>query len=285
MAIIIRKNPEFTNLLQKNLMSKHEEKRRRDNTVHVSDIIPTTCIRKQYYSRKFPDMDPLSNESVHHFVRGESSEFIITQLADLGVAQADIEMDEIFAHPDIMSSKGDDRGGGTGVIIELKDTVNGRRLDFYDNTFRSYLRQLLYYLVMTNIEKGIISIRYNIKELRWVKSDSEGDYFFRPFNAKDVGIESWEVLLPSADITRQILKNEMVRRKNLFLKALEENDVSILPRLIDDAKRSKCPYCPFYDKCINQDSETNEAKEMSKEIDLLDIGGVIDFKNSNATTQ
>jgi len=287
MAIIIQKNPEFTNLLQKNLMSKHEEKRRRDNTVHVSDIIPTTCMRKQYYSRKFPDMDPLSNQSVHHFVRGESSEFIITQLADLGVAQANIEMDGIFAHPDIMSSKGDDHGvsSGNGVIVELKDTVNGRHLDFYDDTFRSYLRQLLYYLVMTNIEKGIISIRYNIKELIWIKSDSEGDYFFRPYNAKDVGIESWQVLLPSSDIARQILKNEMVRRKNLFLKALEENDVSILPRLIDDAKRSKCPHCPFYDKCINQDSETNEAKEMAKEIDLLDIRGVIDFKNSDATNQ
>ena len=276
MVIIIQKNPEFTNLLQKNLMSRHEEKRRRDNRVHVSDIIPTTCIRKQYYSRKFPDMDPLSNESIHHFVRGESSEFVITQLSDLGVAQADIEMDGILAHPDIMSDEKD-------VIVELKDTVNGRRLDFYDSTFRSYLRQLLYYMVMTGIEKGIISIRYNIKELRWVKSDSEGDYFFRPFNAKDVGIESWEVLLPSHDIARQILKNEMVRRKNLFLKALEEKDVSILPRLIDDAKRSKCPYCPFYDKCINQDSETNEAKEMAKEIDLLDIRGVVDLKNSAAT--
>jgi hypothetical protein len=276
MVIIIQKNPEFTNLLQKNLMSKHEEKRRRDNRVHVSDIIPTTCIRKQYYSRKFPDMDPLSNESIHHFVRGESSEFVITQLSDLGVAQADIEMDGILAHPDIMSDEKD-------VIVELKDTVNGRRLDFYDSTFRSYLRQLLYYMVMTGIEKGIISIRYNIKELRWVKSDSEGDYFFRPFNAKDVGIESWEVLLPSHDIARQILKNEMVRRKNLFLKALEKKDVSILPRLIDDAKRSKCPYCPFYDKCINQDSETNEAKEMAKEIDLLDIRGVVDLKISAAT--
>ena len=276
MVIIIQKNPEFTNLLQKNLMSRHEEKRRRDNRVHVSDIIPTTCIRKQYYSRKFPDMDPLSNESIHHFVRGESSEFVITQLSDLGVAQADIEMDGILAHPDIMSDEKD-------VIVELKDTVNGRRLDFYDSTFRSYLRQLLYYMVMTGIEKGIISIRYNIKELRWVKSDSEGDYFFRPFNAKDVGIESWEVLLPSHDIARQILKNEMVRRKNLFLKALEEKDVSILPRLIDDAKRGKCPYCPFYDKCINQDSETNEAKEMAKEIDLLDIKGVVDLKNSAAT--
>ena len=273
MPIIIRRSPEFTRLLLKNLMSKHEQKRRQDNTVHVSDIIPTTCIRKQYYSRKFPDMDPLSDQSVHHFVRGESSEFVITQLAGLGVAQADIEMEGIVAHPDIMSLE-------ECVIIELKDTVSGRRLDFYDNTFRAYLRQLLYYMVMTNIEKGIISIRYNVRELRWIRSDSEGDYFFRPLNAKDVGIESWEAFLASDDIVRQLLKNEMVRRKNLFLKALNENNVSILPRLIDDAKRSKCPCCPFYDKCVNQDPESDEAKEIAKEIDLIDISGVVDLRTS-----
>ena len=66
-------------------------------------------------------------------------------------------------------------------------------------------------------------------------------------------------LIPSHDIAKEILKNEMVRRKNLFLKALEESDVSILPRLIDDAKRSKCPSCPYYEKCVNQDSESYEA--------------------------
>jgi len=272
MAITIRKNPQFTDLLQKNLKSRYEDKRRVDNVVHVSDIIPTTCIRKQYYSRKFPELDPLSNESVHHFVRGESSEFVITELASLGVAQANIEMDGIVAHPDIMNEVED-------VIVELKDTVNGKRLDITDGTFRAYLRQLLYYLVMTGIEKGIISIRYNIRELRWIKSDSEGnDYFFRPFNAKDVGIESWEIHLPATDVAREILKNEMVRRKNLFLKALEENDVSILPRLPEFARNKKCGWCPFYDKCMNKDNETDKAKEMAKEKDILDISGVVDFK-------
>jgi hypothetical protein len=271
MAITIRKNSTFTDLLQKNLKSRYEDKRRVNNIVHVSDIIPTTCIRKQYYSRKFPELDPLSNESVHHFVRGESSEFVITELASLGVAQATIEMDGIVAHPDIMNEV-------ESVIVELKDTVNGKRLDITDSTFRAYLRQLLYYLVMTGIEKGIISVRYNIRELRWIKSDSEGnDYFFRPFNAKDVGIESWEIHLPATDVAREILKNEMVRRKNLFLKALEENDVSILPRLPEFA-RKKCSWCPFYDKCMNKDNETDKAKEMAKEIDILDISGVVDFK-------
>jgi hypothetical protein len=271
MAITIRKNSTFTDLLQKNLKSRYEDKRRVDSIVHVSDIIPTTCIRKQYYSRKFPELDPLSNESVHHFVRGESSEFVITELASLGVAQATIEMDGIVAHPDIMNEV-------ESVIVELKDTVNGKRLDITDSTFRAYLRQLLYYLVMTGIEKGIISVRYNIRELRWIKSDSEGnDYFFRPFNGKDVGIESWEIHLPATDVAREILKNEMVRRKNLFLKALEENDVSILPRLPEFA-RKKCSWCPFYDKCMNKDNETDKAKEMSNEIDILDISGVVDFK-------
>src|SRR5918992_4903422 len=271
MVIRIRRSQEFTDILQRNLKARSEEKKRIDNTVHVSDILPTTCIRKQYYSRKFPDKELLSNEMVHHFVRGESSEFVITQLANMGVAQAEIEMDGIVAHPDIMTGNGD-------TIIELKDTVNGKRLDFYDYTFRSYLRQLLYYLVMTDIEKGIISIRYNIKELKWIKSDSQGDYFFRPFGAKDVGIESWEVFLPKEDLAREILKNEMVRRKNLFLKALEENDVSILPRLPEFARNKKCPWCPFYDKCMNKDNETDKAKEMANEVDLLDISGVVDFK-------
>lgn len=269
-AIKVKRNKEFTELLQRNLKARYEEGKRIDSIAHVSDIIPTTCIRKQYYARKFPDNESISNETVHHFVRGESSEFVITQLADMGVAQANIEMDGIVAHPDIMT-------GNKDTIVELKDTVGGKRLNFYDETFRSYLRQLLYYLVMTNIEKGIISIRYNIKELKWIKSDSQGDYFFRPFGAKDAGIESWEVVLPTGDIAREILKNEMVRRKNLFLRALSENNVSILPRLIDEAKRSKCPYCQFYDKCMNMDSESDEAKKMAKEIDLLDIRSIVDF--------
>jgi hypothetical protein len=269
-AIKVKRNKEFTELLQRNLKARYEEGKRIDSIAHVSDIIPTTCIRKQYYTRKFPDNESISNETVHHFVRGESSEFVITQLADMGVAQANIEMDGIVAHPDIMT-------GNKDTIVELKDTVAGKRLDFYDQTFRSYLRQLLYYLVMTNIEKGIISISYNTKELKWIKSDSQGDYFFRPFEARDAGIESWEVVLPTGDIAREILKNEMVRRKNLFLRALSENNVSILPRLIDEAKRNKCPSCQFYHKCMYQDSESEEAKKMAKEVDLLDIRSIVDF--------
>jgi hypothetical protein len=271
MTIAIRKSREFTDLLEKNLRSRYEERRRTDtDKVHVSDIIPPTCIRKQYYSRKYREFDPISNESIHHFVRGEASELIITNLANIGVAQADLEMDGIIAHPDIMVDG--------NVIVELKDTLSSKRLDITDERFKSYLRQLLYYLVITGIQKGIISIRYGIKEIRWLKSDSEGDYFFRPHNGKDAGLESWIINLPKDDIIREILKNEMVRRKNLFLKALQENNVSLLPRITESKRSSTCPWCKFYHKCMNEDNEDTDAKEMANEIDLLDIAGVIDFK-------
>lgn len=272
MTIKVERNSEFTDILLNNLLQKHNERAREGNVVHVSDILPTTCIRRQYYGRKFPDMAPLNHESVHHFVRGEASEFVITKLAGLGVSQAELNMDGIIAHPDIM---------GNDLVVELKDTVNGKRLDFSDNTFRSYLRQLLYYLTITGIEKGIVSIRYNIKELRWLRRDAEGnDYFVRPANAKDVGVESWQVTLPKYDIARELLKNEMVRRKNLFVKALEENDSSILPRLPENVRNYKCKWCAFYNKCMNEDGETKAAKEMANEKDLLEINGLVSIEQS-----
>jgi hypothetical protein len=269
MAIIVRRDDKFTNLLKLNLRSRYEQKRRSNNEVHVSDIIPSTCIRKQYYSRRYPEIDSITDESIYHFVRGESSEFVITQLANMGVAQANLEFDGILAHPDIMCND---------KIVELKDTLNYRRLNMTDEKFKSYLRQLLYYLVITGIERGIISIRYNTRELRWIKSDQNGDYFFQPHDGKEPFMESWSVHLPKDDVLREILKNEMVRRKNLFKKALEINEVSILPRLSEGQRSTKCTKCNFYDKCMNEDDETPEAHDIANELDIMDISGVIDFK-------
>lgn len=275
MVITIRKDLSFTDLLQNHLKARYEKRRRNvEDSVHVSDILPSTCIRKQYFGRKNPELDEITNESLQHFLRGESSEAAITSLADMGVSQKDLEMDGLIAHPDIMNEN---------LIVELKDTLSNKRLTINDHQFKSYIRQLLYYLVITGIENGIVSIRYNNRELRWLKTDSEGnDYFVRPKNSKAPEIESWSVFLPKGDIARELLKNEMVRRKTLFQKSLQENNVSILPRLREDIRSSKCPRCKFYDVCMDEENdETTEAKEMVKEIDLFDICGFVDFKPFN----
>lgn len=275
MPIKIRPDSEFTNLLRSNLRERYDN-RKTDRIglapIHVSDILPSSCLRKQYYSRTYPDEDPITDESIHHFVRGESSEFAITQLARIGVAQAELRMDEIIAHPDIM-----DNTDGNKVIIELKDTINGKRLDINDYTFRSYLRQLLYYLIMTGIEKGVLSIRYNIRELRLLKKDESGEYFFRPNNSKNPGIESWSINLPKDDIMREILRNEMVLRKTMLVSALENHDVSNLPRLTEPLKSIKCPNCPFYHKCY-LDMENEKAVDIAQQTDIFDIRGTLDFR-------
>ncbi|MDW0197305.1 MAG: hypothetical protein QOD16_01025 [Nitrososphaeraceae archaeon] len=275
MPVIIRPDSEFTNLLKSNLRGRYDN-RKTDRIglapIHVSDILPSSCLRKQYYSRTYPDEDPITDESIHHFVRGESSEFAITQLARIGVAQAELRMDEIVAHPDIM-----DNANGNKVIIELKDTTSGKRLDINDYTFRSYLRQLLYYLIMTGIEKGVLSIRYNIRELRLLKKDESGEYFFRPNNSKNPGIESWSINLPKDDIMREILRNEMVLRKTILVSALENHDVANLPRLTEPLKSAKCPNCPFYSRCY-EDMENEKALDIAQQTDIFNIRGTLDFR-------
>ncbi|MDW0211850.1 MAG: hypothetical protein QN755_07050 [Nitrososphaeraceae archaeon] len=275
MPVIIRPDSEFTNLLKSNLRARYDN-RKTDRIglapIHVSDILPSACLRKQYYSRTYPDEDPITDESIHHFVRGESSEFAITQLARIGVAQAELQMDEIVAHPDIM-----DNANGNKVIIELKDTTSGKRLDINDYTFRSYLRQLLYYLIMTGIEKGVLSIRYNIRELRLLKKDESGEYFFRPNNSKNPGIESWSINLPKDDIMREILRNEMVLRKTILVSALKNHDVANLPRLTEPLKSAKCPNCPFYSRCY-EDMENEKALDIAQQTDIFNIRGTLDFR-------
>lgn len=272
MPIKIRRDIKFTESLLNNLRQRYEERKQDrigNSPIHVSDILPTTCIRKQYYSRVFPEKDQISEETLNHFIRGEASEFAISQLANIGISQADLDFEGLVAHPDIM---------GENQIVELKDTVSGKRLDITDQTFKSYLRQLLYYLVITGIENGIISIRYSAKELRWNRTDNYGEHYLRPKDARNPGIESWSVHLPKDDLTRDILKNEIIRRKNLLLKAIESKDAAILPRLIEPMKSRKCPFCPYYDTCHNVDGETQESAEMAAERDLLDISGVIDYR-------
>ncbi|MGD9532868.1 MAG: hypothetical protein AB7V56_03750 [Candidatus Nitrosocosmicus sp.] len=97
----------------------------------------------------------------------------------MGVAQADLELDGLIAHPDILDKD---------VIVELKDTQSTRSLDITDQRFKSYLRQLLYYMTIMSMEKGIILIRNSNRDIRWrIKSDEKGDYFFDPSMIKVPG--------------------------------------------------------------------------------------------------
>jgi hypothetical protein len=165
-------------------------------------------------------------------------------------------MDGIIAHPDIMVNG--------KLVIELKNTA-GNRLTLDDTTFQGYLFQLLYYLVMTDIEKGILAIRYEVKDLQWVGRDSQGDHYVRALDAKPPDMECFQIILSFDDPMRTTLKQQMVLRKELFLKALATKTVKILPRFIGKDKTIKCKHCVFKTKCWDEDGGTIEAMKLATE--------------------
>jgi hypothetical protein len=251
---------EFNNILKRNLAEKYRRKRRMvSERVHVSDVLPSSCLRRQYYGRIMPEEDQetiIDDSQVHAFVRGEASEHIITALANIGAAQIPIEMDGIVAHPDIMVND--------KLIIELKNTA-GNRLTLDDTTFQGYVLQLLYYMVMTKIEKGILAIRYEIKDLQWIGRDSQGDHYVRSLDAKPPDMECFQIILSLDDPMREALKQQMILRKDLFMKALTTRNLTILPRLVGKDKTIKCKHCQFKTRCWDKDGETIEAMNLAIE--------------------
>jgi hypothetical protein len=196
----IKTDFEFINILKSNLAEKYKRKRRTvSERVHVSDILPSSCLRRQYYSRIMPE----------------------------------------------------EHG---------RQSFNFRR--YY---ISGLLLQLLYYMVMTQIEKGILAIRYEVKDLQWVGRDSQGDHYVRTLDAKPPDMECFQIILSFDDPMRTTLKQQMILRKDLFLKALATKNVKILPRFIGKDKTIKCKHCQFKTRCWDEDGETIEAMKLATE--------------------
>ena len=164
--------------------------------------------------------------------------------------------------------------------LNLKDTKTFERLIPDSKRFKSYLRQLLYYLVISEYDTGILCIRYaNNRRMVWIKRDSSGDYFFSPKITDQDGegtlaeIESWTVILEKGSPIRDILKEEIRNRVSLLKSALDTNSVVQLPKV---AEEWKCIKCPFKQTC-NPSSITKQDSE----IDFLDENGLIVTIESN----
>ena len=292
MPIIISKDYRFLQLLRTNLKVLYNSRKRKpQDKIHVSDILSGSCLRKAFFARTVNDYE-LTVEDVDNFVRGESSEYVLVGLADIGISQMELLFEgNLIARPDLMTGGRFNRSESQNsisskklneaeIIVEFKDTKSFERLKPDTKRFKSYLRQLLYYLVISGYDTGILCIRYaNNKRLVWVKRDSQGDYYFSPkTNNQDSGgsmaeIESWTVILEKGSPIRDILKEEIRTRVSLLKSALDANSEVQLPKV---AEEWKCIKCPFKQTCnpssvIKQDSET----------DILDERGLVVTIESN----
>jgi CRISPR/Cas system-associated exonuclease Cas4 (RecB family) len=268
--VTIRRYDEFAS----QLVRAQKQRRKSDSdstTVGVYDILPANCMRKSHYQKTSQDGENPIAEPQMPYLRGSAIESAIARLVattdDAFERHKRHERGGIVCYTDITQSQ---------RIIEIKDTSAGRRLVPADIQFKGYLMQVLYYLVIAEKEEAMLVINYSSRETIWHHNDSDGkSWFYRPANAKPAGVECWHISISKDDYARELLWDQMQRRKNAFLKARQSNDVSFLPRIRVRDRKMKCSGCPFYERCMRQDGETEEARAMANDLELLDVRGFI----------
>jgi hypothetical protein len=95
--------------------------------------------------------------------------------------------------------------------------------------------------------------------------DDALSHYIRPLDAKPPDMECFQIILSMDDPMRQTLKQQMILRKDLFLKSLATKNIKILPRLIDKDKIIKCKHCPYNTRCWDQDDESIDAMKLAIE--------------------
>lgn len=282
MPILISKDSTFINLLRSNLKEHYNSHRRNiDDKIHVSDILWGSCLRKAYYARVIEDYE-FTDDDIDNFVRGESSEHVLVDLADIGVGQHELFFeDDLIARPDLLSVSPSDSNEQQqqqqqpkNLIVEFKDTKSFERLTPENPKFKGYLRQLLYYLIISGFDAGVLCIRYaSNRKLQWIKRDEKGDYFFSPLVNNETGenklpeLETWTVILEKDSDIRELLKDEIRMRVSILRSALNSKNPMELPKV---AEEWKCIRCPFLKNCNPMTIEKKDSKK-----DILDDGKII----------
>ena len=282
MPILISKDSTFINILRSNLKEHYNSHRRNiDDKIHVSDILWGSCLRKAYYARVIEDYE-FTDDDIDNFVRGESSEHVLVDLADIGVGQHELFFeDDLIARPDLLSISPSDSNAQQqqqqqpkNLIVEFKDTKSFERLTPENPKFKGYLRQLLYYLIISGFDAGVLCIRYaSNRKLQWIKRDEKGDYFFSPLVNNETGenklpeLETWTVILEKDSDIRDLLKDEIRRRVSILRAALNSKNPLELPKV---AEEWKCIRCPFLKNCNPLTIEKQDSKK-----DILDDGKII----------
>ena len=283
MPILVSKDSTFINMLRSNLKEHYNSHRRNlDDKIHVSDILWGSCLRKAYYARMIEDYE-FTDDDIDNFVRGESSEHVLVDLADIGVGQHELFFeDDLIARPDLLSVSPSDSNEQQqqqqqqpkNLIVEFKDTKSFERLTPENPKFKGYLRQLLYYLIISGFDAGVLCIRYaSNRKLQWIKRDEKGDYFFSPLVNNETGenklpeLETWTVILEKDSDIRELLKDEIRMRVSMLRAALNSKNPLELPKV---AEEWKCIRCPFLKNCNPLTIEKQDSKK-----DILDDGKII----------
>lgn len=132
----------------------------KNGIIHIGNL--TTCMRQSMLLEKYADQIDYTIWDYTDFMDGLDSEKIIVHVLNhgrlstdgsTGEFQKDLVFDDFIAHPDYIDDEDD-------VIFELKSTKKIKPFILSEDTITKYVRQIVYYMILNNMEKGRVLARY-----------------------------------------------------------------------------------------------------------------------------
>lgn len=198
---------------------------------HIGDT--TYCARKSWIPYVFPRENNPDVYDIDNFMRGLGLEHSVVEVLNYmftdGQFQMDILFDDITGHPDFVADN---------KVFEIKATNSTTPLSLDSDKIKSYLRQVVYYMLLTNMREGKIIIKYSLPfflervQKRKPKNDDR-HYYVRWHQEKEVipwfciGLEISEDE-PLRHNIRWILAKKL---KPLYDYVLKNRDLTVVPVL------------------------------------------------------
>jgi hypothetical protein len=271
---------EYLPILGKKIINHYKQKnlkRQKDGTIHIFEII--NCLRQSLILQQYPEeIEGLNIWDTSNFDHGLNSETVLVDILESqkeeGLSteyQYDIDFSGISGHPDYI--EGD-------WVFELKSVNKFKPLILSDSSVTGYIKQIVYYMILMDIEKGRVIVKYNmpffpeivaydteelyekiksIPELSKLIGDEQPFYKLR-FH-KDTGqfpYFEFRVDIPVTAPIRQKVKDGLL---NILKPMYKKGDITKIPRLDGalDGSNWKCSkYCKAREICLNiEDNQTN----------------------------
>jgi len=241
-----------------NHYKEKNKKRQQDGTIHIFEII--NCLRQSLIFQQYPEeISDLTIWDCMNFDHGINSETVLVNILESqkekGVSteyQYDIDFSGISGHPDYI--EGD-------WVFELKSVNKFKPLILSDSSVTGYIKQVVYYMILMDIEKGRVVVKYNmpffpVKTVDFIEDENFPDIktpLYKLEFHKETGqfpYFTFRVDIPLSAPIRQKVKDDLL---NVLKPMYKVGDITKIPRLDGalDGSNWKCKtYCKARDKCM-----------------------------------
>lgn len=162
--ITVQVDSEYLPILAKKIKKYFDDlnkERQNDGKIHIFEI--TDCLRKALLVKKYGAEIQLDIYDYMNLIQGLLSEQKLVEILasdqppSSTETQTNISFGDISGHPDYTET-----GEEVEYVFELKSTNKIKPLILSDDTVKGYVRQVVYYMILMNIERGRILVRYNL---------------------------------------------------------------------------------------------------------------------------